>query len=70
MDTRKKIKAAAAYGGHSLADVARACDLSTQALANRLSGNARFSLDEWQAIAEAIGARFDAVFEFPDGTKI
>jgi hypothetical protein len=70
-DTKRKIMTAAAYGGKTQADIARACGFNVQAFSNKLAlEQPRFSLEEWQKIAEAVGARYDSAFEFPDGMRI
>jgi DNA-binding XRE family transcriptional regulator len=65
----KRINAAAAYVGMSQADVARAVDMTPQNFNSKMKRRT-FSEEELAKIADAIGAKYEARFEFPDGTRI
>jgi transcriptional regulator with XRE-family HTH domain len=69
MDLEKRINAAAAYAGMSQADLARRIGVTPQAFNSRMK-NRKFSDSELDGIAEAVGAKYCAYFEFPDGTRI
>ena len=69
MDIAKKIKLAVAYTGISEAELSRRLGMSPQAFGQRLK-TGKFSSDDLDRIAEALGARYDCFFEFPDGQKI
>ena len=69
MDISKKIKLAVAYTGISEAELSRRLGMSPQAFGQRLK-TGKFSSDDLDRIAEALGARYDCFFEFPDGQKI
>ncbi len=69
MTIAQKIKMALAYKGMSESDLARALGTSPQALNQRMK-TGRFSTEDTEKIAEAIGAKYFYGFEFEDGTKI
>ena len=69
MDIAKKIKAAEGYAGISEAELARRTGRSSQSLGQRLK-TGRFTLDEIEEMATALGAEFVCVFRFPDGMEI
>jgi predicted XRE-type DNA-binding protein len=69
MDQERSINAAAAYAGMSQAAVAEAIGM-TRSNFNQKIKRRTFSDDELDRIAEAIGAKYEARFEFPDGTRI
>jgi predicted XRE-type DNA-binding protein len=69
MNMEKSIKAAITYAGLSQADVARALGMSTSNFSQRITGRG-FKDEELARIADAIGAKVDFRFEFPDGTRI
>jgi transcriptional regulator with XRE-family HTH domain len=69
MTTAKQIKMALTYKDMSEAELAREVGTSPSAFNQRMKTD-KFSKDELEKIAVAIGATYTAVFEFPDGTKI
>ena len=69
MDVERKVKAAEGYAKISEAELARRTGRSSQALGQRLK-TGRFTLDELEELATALGAEFICVFRFPDGTEI
>ena len=64
-----KVKAAAAYSGTKLTQIAEALNLSPSSLTIRMM-TGKFSLEEWDTIAKAVGAEFSGKFVFPDGMEI
>ena len=69
MDISKKIKLAIAYAGISEAELARRIGTSSQAFGQRLK-TGKFSTDELNTIATALGANYYCGFKFEDGTDI
>ena len=69
MTVEQKINMAAAYKGMSQADIARAIKMTPSNLNQKIKRDT-FSKDELERIADALGAVYNAFFEFPDGTKI
>ena len=70
MDIPKKIRLAETYASISEAELARrfGCK-SQQAFVQRMK-TGKFTSDELDQIAEALGAKFEYSFVFPDGTRI
>ena len=58
-----------AYCGISAAELARRVGWSPQNLNKRIS-TGKLSLEEWEAIAAALGAKLNLGFIFPDGKQI
>ncbi len=69
MDISTKIKLAATYAKISEAELARRIGSSSQAFGQRLK-TGKFTSEELEKIAEALGAKYSCSFGFPDGTKI
>ena len=69
MDLRKKIEMACTYAGISQATLARALGVTPATFNSRLKV-CKFSPDELEQIATALGGSYVYGFEFPDGTKI
>ena len=69
MTVPQKIKMALAYKGMKEAELARALDTSPSAFNQRMK-TGKFSSEDMEKIAEAIGAKYFFGFEFEDGTKI
>ena len=69
MDISKKIKAACTYAGKSEAQVARDMGTSPSAFNQRLK-TGKFSSQELEQIAEALGVELVCYFKFPDGGQI
>ena len=69
MTIPQKIKMALAYKGMSEAELSRAIGTSPSAFNQRMK-TGKFSSEDMEKIAEAIGAKFFFGFEFEDGTKV
>ena len=69
MDMTKKIRLAETYAGVKEAELARRLGKTSQALGQRIK-TGKFSIEELETIAKAMGAEFVCYFEFPDGEKI
>lgn len=68
MDMEQRIRTAAAYKGMTQAKLAAAIGMRPQNFNQKLK-RGTFSEAELQQIAEALGATFVCVFEFPDGQR-
>ena len=69
MTVPQKIKMALGYKGMSESELARAIGTSPQAFNQRMK-TGKFSSEDMEKIAEALGAKYFFGFEFEDGTKI
>ena len=69
MTVPQKIKMALAYKGISESELARVLGTSPQAFNQRMK-TGKFSSDDMDRIAEALGGKYFFGFEFPDGTKV
>lgn len=69
MTNSQKIKMALAYKNMSEAELARSFGITPQAFSQRLKRD-KFSSADLEKIADILNAKYIAVFEFPDGTKI
>ena len=69
MDIPTKIKMAEAYAGVKEAELARRLETSSQAFGQRMK-TGRFTTDDLDKIAAALGAEFVYCFRFPDGTEV
>lgn len=69
MDIPTKIRLAETYARISEAELARRLGTSPQAFGQRMK-TGKFTSDELETIAKALGATFNFSFDFPDGTKI
>lgn len=69
VDMTKKILAAAAYSGLSQTEIAQGLNMSLSNFSQRVRGRG-FKDEELEQIAQVIGAKYEAHFEFPDGTRI
>ena len=69
MTTAQKIRMALAYKRMSEAELARAIGTSPSAFNQRM-GTDKFTSEELDRIALALGGIYVFGFEFPDGTKI
>lgn len=65
----QKIKMALAYKGMTQAELARQLNISPQLLNKRLK-TGKFTTEELEAIAQAMGAQYTFGFVFEDGTEI
>ncbi len=68
-DMTKKIKLAETYAGIKEAELARRLGKTSQALGQRIR-TGKFSIEELEEMAKAMGAEFVCYFEFPDGTRL
>ena len=66
---RKTINKAIGYSGVSAAEIARRLNISPATFSNRLN-KCRFSSDELDEIANALGAEYEEYFKFPDGVIV
>lgn len=69
MEARQIIEMALAYKGMKNADLAKNLGWSPQLLSKRLKVG-KFTVEEWAAIGEALGATARITFTFPDGKVI
>lgn len=69
MDIPTKIRLAETYAKVSEAELARRLGTTSQAFGQRMK-TGKFTSAELETIAEALGAKFNYSFSFPDGTKI
>ena len=69
MTVPQKIKMALAYKGMSEAELSRAIGTSPSAFNQRMK-TGKFSSEDIEKIAEAIGAKYFFGFEFEDGTRV
>ncbi len=69
MTVPQKIKMALAYKGISESELARALGTSPQAFNQRMK-TGKFSSEDIEKIADALGAKFTFGFKFEDGTEI
>lgn len=69
MTIAQKIKMALAYKNMSEAELARAIGSSPQSLHQRMK-TGKYTTEELEKIAEALGAKYFFGFEFEDGTKV
>ena len=68
LDMRKKIELACTHARKSQASIARALGVTPQTFNKRLQ-TCKFSVEELQKIAEALGATYSYSFDFTDGTS-
>lgn len=69
MTARQIIAMGVAYCGITNSELARRLEWSPQLLNKRLN-TGKFSVEEWEMIAEALGATARVGFVFPDGKEI
>lgn len=69
MDIPTKIKLAETYARISEADLARRLGKTPQAFGQRMK-TGKFSSQDLEDIAAALGAEIRVTFRFPDGTEI
>ena len=69
MTVPQKIKMSLAYKGISEAELARAIGTSPSAFNQRMK-TGKFSSEDMEKIAEAMGAEYFFGFKFEDGTQI
>ena len=69
MEISKQINMACVYAGISQSELARRIGTSPQALNNRLK-TGKFTREELDKIAQALGCTLVLAFVFDDGTKV
>ncbi len=69
MTVKQLIDMGTSYAGISNAELARRLGWTPQILFNRMK-TGKFSVEDWEKIAEALGAEFYMGFRFPDGREI
>ena len=69
MECKQFVKIATATSGITQAELAGRLGWSPQLLNNRLN-TGKFTLEEWQRIAAALGADLLIGFQFPDGKRV
>ncbi len=69
MTAKQIVEMAVAYCGITNSELARRLEWSPQLLNKRLN-TGKFTVDEWQRIGEALGAKANISFVFPDGREI
>lgn len=69
MTVKQKVEMACTLREISITELAARIGTSQQNLSKRLKVG-KFTQEEMEKIAEALGAKYISVFEFPDGTKI
>ena len=69
MTIKQKINILAAYKNINQAELAQLVGMSPQNFNQKIKRES-FSHEELERIAEAVGAKYSATFELPDGTKI
>ena len=69
MTARQVVEMALAYCGITNSELARRLDWSPQLLNKRLN-TGKFTVEEWEQIGEALGAKMQITFTFPDGKTI
>lgn len=69
MTTEQQIKMAASYSDTSIAELSRRIGTTHQNLHQKIKRNT-LTKEDLEKIAEALGGKYVAYFEFPDGTKI
>ena len=69
MDIPTKIKMAEVFAKISETELSRRIGTSPQAFNQRMK-TGKFSSEELERIAQALGAEFKCMFRFPDGTEV
>ena len=69
MTAKQIVEMGVAYCGITNSELARRLNWSPQLLNKRLN-TGKFTVDEWEMIAKALGASSRVGFVFPDGTQI
>lgn len=69
MTARQIVEMGVAYCGITNSELARRLEWSPQLLNKRLN-TGKFSVEEWEMIAKALGATSRVGFVFPDGREI
>ena len=66
---QQRVKASCELAGMSLTELAEKLGTSQQNFSKRLKVG-KFTQEELEEIAKALGANYISVFEFPNGTRI
>lgn len=66
---QQRVKASCELAGMSLTELAKKLGMSQQNFSKRLKVG-KFTQEELEEIAKALGAKYISVFEFPNGTRI
>lgn len=66
---QQRVKASCELAGMSLTELAEKLGMSQQNFSKRLKVG-KFTQDELEEIAKALGAKYITSFEFPNGTRI
>lgn len=66
---QQRVKASCELSGMSLTELAEKLGMSQQNFSKRLKVG-KFTQEELEEIAKALGAKYISVFEFPNGTRI
>lgn len=69
MTSEQMLKMAVGYSNTNMSEVARRLGTTPQNLSQKIKRNT-LTKEDMEKIAEAIGGKYVAYFEFPDGTKI
>ena len=69
MECKQFVKIATATAGITRAELAARLEWSPQTMSNRLI-TGKFTLEEWQRIAAALGADLLIGFQFPNGKTV
>ena len=66
---KQKVEAACAIAGITVTQLGAQMGMSQQSISNRLK-TGKFTKEEYEKMAQIMGAKFTFQFEFPDGTII
>lgn len=69
MTLQQKVKAACDVAGISLTELGKRIGMSQASISQRLK-TGKFTKEELEQMAGALGCEYVSYFEFPDGTKI
>ena len=69
MTIQQQIKAACDVAGITVTELGKQMGMSQQCISNRVK-TGKFTKEEYQRMAQIMGAKFTFQFEFPDGTII
>lgn len=69
MTLQQKVKAACDVAGISVTELGKRMGMSQQSISNRLK-TGKFTKEELEQMADALGCKYVSYFEFEDGTKI
>lgn len=69
MTLQQKVKAACDVAGISLTELGKRIGMSQASISQRLK-TGKFTKEELEQMAAALGCEYVSYFEFPDGTKI